>query len=138
MNRAAENGVLRVFRWPRCWLVSWALMIAAVVVGSLLPTDALPPSPFDQFDKLEHFLGYAALSAYAVLLFASRRAQVGAAVGLVALGIGLEVAQAVLTASRSADVLDAATDALGVLAGLSLAATPWALALQRLDARLGK
>jgi len=129
---------LRAFRRPRCWLVPWALMIATVVVGSLLPSDALPPSPFDQFDKLEHFLGYAALSAYAVLLFASRRAQVGAAIGLVALGIALEIAQAVLTQSRSADVFDAATDALGVLVGLSLAATPWAQALQRLDVRLAK
>jgi VanZ family protein len=109
-----------------------------VVVGSLLPTDALPPSPFDQFDKLEHFLGYAALSAYAVLLFASRRAQVAAAIGLVALGVGLEFAQAVLTESRRADVFDALADASGVLAGLLLAATSWALALQWLDARLAK
>jgi VanZ family protein len=132
------SGALRLFRWPRRWLVLWALMIAMVVVGSLLPTDALPPSPFDQFDKLEHFLGYAALSAYAVLLFASRRAQVAAAIGLVALGVGLEFAQAVLTESRRADVFDALADASGVLAGLLLAATSWALALQWLDARLAK
>ena len=132
------SGALRVFRWPRRWLVLWALMIATVVVGSLLPTDALPPSPFDQFDKLEHFLGYATLSAYAVLLFASRRAQVAAAIGLIALGVGLEFAQAVLTESRRADVFDALADASGVLLGLLLTATPWALALQWLDARLAE
>ena len=132
------SGALRVFRWPRRWLVLWALMIATVVVGSLLPTDALPPSPFDQFDKLEHFLGYAALSAYAVLLFASRRAQVAAAIGLIALGVGLEFAQAVLTESRRADVFDALADASGVLVGLLLTVTPWALALQWLDARLAE
>jgi VanZ family protein len=132
------GGALRAFHRPRRWLALWALMIAMVVVGSLLPTTALPAPPFAQFDKLEHLLGYAALSAYAVLLFASRRAQVAAAIGLVALGIGLEFAQAMLTDSRSADVFDAATDALGVLLGLTLAPTPWALALQRLDTRLAK
>ena len=132
------SSALRGFHRPGRWLALWALMIAAVVVGSLLPTDALPPSPFEQFDKLEHFFGYAALSAYAVLLFASRRAQVAAAIGLIALGVGLEFAQAVLTESRRADVFDALTDGFGVLVGLLLTATPWAQALQWLDARLAK
>jgi len=63
------------------------------------------------------------------------RAQALAAAGLVMLGIGLEVAQATLTATRQADPADAVVNTLGVLAGLTLIATPLARWLQRLDAR---
>lgn len=127
---------MRVFRRPGVWLSLWALMIAAVVGGSLLPAHDLPSAPFANFDKFEHFLGYAVLSGYAAMLFARLRAQALAALGLVALGIGLEVAQAVLTVSRQADPADAVVNTLGVLAGLALVATPLATVLQRLDARL--
>lgn len=126
---------LRDFHRPGLWLALWALMIAAVVTGSLLPASDLLPVPFAGFDKLEHFFGYAALSACAAMLFARMRAQALAAAGLVALGIGLEVAQAALTVSRQADPADAMVNTLGVLAGLAVAATPLARLLQRLDAR---
>lgn len=128
-------GALREFRRPGLWLGIWALMIGAVIAGSLLPAGELPPVPFAGFDKIEHFLGYAVLSAYATMLFARLRAQALAAAGLFALGIGLEVAQGMLTASRQADVADALVNAFGVLAGLAVAAMPLARLLQRLDAR---
>lgn len=127
---------LRDFRRPGLWLALWALMIVAVIAGSLLPARELPQMPFDGFDKLEHFFGYATLSAYAAMLFARMRAQALSAAGLVALGIGLEIAQSTLTASRLADPADAMVNAMGVLAGLGSAATPFARLLQRLDARL--
>ena len=127
---------MREFHRPDLWLGLWALMIAVVVVGSLLPARELPTAPFDGFDKLEHFFGYAVLSGYAAMLFARLRVQALAAAGLVALGIGLEVAQAVLTVSRQADLADAMVNTVGVLAGLALAATPMARWLQCLDARL--
>lgn len=127
--------LLREFRRPGLWLGLWAVMILAVVAGSLLPARDLPPAPFDGFDKVQHLLGYALLSAYAAMLFARMRARALAAAGLVALGIGLEVAQGMLTASRQADVADAMVNALGVLAGMAIAATPLARLLQRLDAR---
>jgi glycopeptide antibiotics resistance protein len=76
------------------------------------------------------------LSAYAAMLFARMRAQAMAAAGLVLLGIGLEVAQALLTASRQADIADAMVNTLGVLGGLSIAATPLARLLERLETRL--
>ena len=126
---------LREFRRPALWLGLWVLMIMAVIVGSLLPARELPPVPFDGFDKVQHLLGYAVLSAYAAMLFARMRARALAAAGLVALGIGLEVAQGMLTASRQADIADAMVNALGVLAGLAVTATPLARLLQRLDAR---
>ena len=110
-------------------------MLAAVATGSLLPAGELPPVPFDGFDKVQHLLGYFVLSAFAVMLFARMRTQALCAAGLVALGIGLEIAQAALTVSREADPADALFNAMGVLAGLAIAATPLANLLQRLDAR---
>ncbi|HEY5802973.1 MAG TPA: VanZ family protein [Lysobacter sp.] len=111
-------------------------MLAAVVVTSLVSASDLPPPPFEGVDKLEHFLAYLVLSGYAVMLFERRRAQALAAAGLIALGVGLEIAQGALTVSRQADSADALANSLGVLAGLILAATPVSRALQWLEARL--
>lgn len=135
LPRTAAARALREFRRPRVWLALWALMIGLVIIGSLLPADDLPQVAFDGFDKLEHFFGYAVLSSYASMLFARLRPRALAAIGLVAVGIGLEVAQGLLTQTREADIADALVNALGVLAGLSIAATPLARLLQRLDAR---
>ena len=93
---------LREFRWPALWVAIWIAMIAAVVASSLLPAHDLPEVP-DGFDKVEHFLGYLLLGAWAVMLFATRRAQAVAAAGLIALGVALEVAQGAWTVSRMAD-----------------------------------
>lgn len=131
----APAKFMRDFHRPRLWLALWAVMMGAVIAGSLLPARELPALPFAGFDKLEHFVGYAVLSAYAVMLFARMRARTLAAAGLVALGVGLEVAQAQLTVSRQAELADAFVNTLGVLAGLATAATPLARLLQRLDAR---
>ena len=131
----AKPPALRSLRRPALWLAAWVAMIAAVAIGSLLPAGELPPVPFDGFDKVQHLLGYFVLSAFAVMLFARMRTQALCAAGLVALGIGLEAAQAALTVSREADAADALFNAVGVLAGLAIAATPLANLLQRLDAR---
>ncbi len=127
------TAALREFRRPHVWLAIWLLMLAAVIATSLLPARDLPPAPFDGVDKLEHFLAYALLSAYAVMLFARVRAQALAAAGLIALGVALEFAQGALTDSRQADSADALANALGALAGLMLAPAPWASVLLRLD-----
>lgn len=129
----AKPPALRSLRRPALWLSAWFAMIAAVVVGSLLPAGELPPVPFNGFDKVQHLLGYFVLSAFAVMLFARMRTQALCAAGLVALGIGLEIAQAALTVSREADAADAFFNALGVLAGMAIAATPLSNVLQRLD-----
>lgn len=126
---------MRTFRRPRLWLALGAVLLVVVVAGSLLPARELPPVPFDGFDKVQHLLGYALLSTYAVNLFARMRLQALCAAGLVAMGVGLEFAQAALTASRQADPADALFNTLGVLAGLVLAATPVARVLQWVDGR---
>ena len=128
-----NDDVLRAFRRPRLWLALWGLLIASVIVGALLPADDLPMPRFAGFDKLEHVFGYGVLSAYAVMLFARRRTQVSVAVGLLVLGIAIEIAQASWTSSRSGDPNDVLADLIGVLAGLAIAPTAWARGLQRMD-----
>ena len=93
----AKPPAMRSLRRPGLWLSAWAVMNAAVAAGSLLPAGELPPVPFNGFDKVQHLLGYFVLSVFAVMLFARMRTQALCAAWLVALGIGLEIAQAALT-----------------------------------------
>lgn len=129
---------LHAFRWPRLWVGVWVLMIASVVTGSLLPSDDFPRLLFPGADKLQHMAGYAALSAYAVMLFANRRSRGMAAVGLVLLGVLIEGAQSALTTSRQADPMDMLANLLGVGLGQALAATGVAGWLQRIDSGLAR
>lgn len=121
-------------RRPRLWLGLWWLAIIVLIVVCLIPLDALPPLP-DNSDKIEHLLGYFLLSAAAVQLFAGWRVLLLAAVGLIALGIGIEFAQG-FTAYRSSDAADALANTVGVLLGMATALTPWRDLLLRLEKRL--
>ena len=132
--RKPRGPLLRPFGYPALWVGLWLAAIAATIVVCLLPP---PPVAVPQhFDKLEHVLGYTALSVGAVWLFAGMRGQCRAAAGLVALGVALEWAQGALTTTRLADPADALANATGVLLGLAVAATPAARWLERLDGRL--
>jgi len=110
---------LRAFRQPWQWVGLWAALIVAVIVVCLGPPPRIPDLP-DNSDKAEHFLTYVMLAFGAVQLFATRRALVWAGLGLVLLGVGIEVAQGALTVDRSADPLDALANTLGVGVGLLL------------------
>ncbi|MFC0679484.1 VanZ family protein [Lysobacter korlensis] len=116
---------LRTFRYPWLWLAGWLLLIAVVVAGSLLPAQQLPEPAFAGVDKLQHFVGYAALSGYAVMLFERVRAQAAAACAMLLLGALLEFVQGAMTDSRLADAVDVIANSLGVAAG-------WALRYTRL------
>lgn len=126
--------MLRAFRFPGLWLGLWVLGWALCIALSLLPPVALPGPAHS--DKLGHFLAYFMLSAWAVGTFRTRRAHLLAALGLVALGIALEVAQANLTRVRLGDVRDALANTLGVAVGLSLTFTPLRFVLERVDRKL--
>lgn len=89
---------------------------------ALLPGDRLP-SIFNWWDKAQHALAFAVLAALACLGWS----QVPAwrwCLALVVYGVLIELAQAA-TGWRHGDVADALADALGVLAGLGVAAL-WA------------
>lgn len=127
---------LRAFHRPGLWLGLWGLLIATVAIGSLLPSAAVPGLPFPGADKLQHLLGYAVLSGYAAMLFADRRAQGQAALGLALLGLAIEGAQWGLTVSRSAEALDLLANLAGVACGQALRTTRAAGLLQRVDVLL--
>ena len=110
-------------RRPRLAFGVWIAMFLAIAIGSLLPARDLPSPAFDGIDKLEHLLGYAVLSGWSVLLFATRRARIAALLGVVAFGIAIEFAQGAFTATREPDVFDAVANAGGAMLGQLLAAT---------------
>jgi len=123
---------LKPLRHPRAWLALWWLAVVLVFVACLVPAPELPSVPRG-FDKLEHFLAFFLLAASAVQLYATRRALWYAALGLLALGIAIELAQYAFTASRSMDPRDVLADALGVAAGFAIARTPLRDLLLRID-----
>lgn len=127
--------MLKPLRRSRWWLLLWWLAILAVIVVCLMPPPALPSLP-DNSDKIEHFLAYFLLAFGAVQLFSGFRSLLIAASGLVALGIGIEFAQGMLTTTRSADIYDALADTLGVLLGMATVLTPWRDLLLRIEKRL--
>ena len=115
------------FRRPWLWLVLWWLAVLAVVVASLSPP---PPVELPHHgDKVEHLLAYALLAAGAVQVFRRGAPLWLAGLGLVLLGIGLELAQGAFTATRMADPADALANAAGVALGLLTVRTPWRDAL---------
>jgi len=133
VSRLRAGRSLKPLRHPVPWAALWCLAVAVVVVVSLVPAPDLPHAPGG--DKLHHFLGYCALAAAAVQLFARWPALLGAGLGLVLLGIGLEYAQGALSPTRMADRWDALANTLGVIAGLGTRLTPWCDLLLSIDGR---
>ena len=138
MSRGATalpgGSALKPFRRPRLWLGLWWFAIALVALGSLLPAMLLPLVP-EGGDKLEHLLGYGLLAAIAVQVFATRGALLRAAAGLVLLGVSLELAQGLLTSTRSMDAMDALANTAGVALGMATALAPVRDWLLRVETR---
>jgi VanZ family protein len=124
---------LREFRRPALWLGLWLFGWALCVALSLVHPPSLGVDLPDG-DKIGHFLAYGLLAAWAVWLFPSRRWQVAAALGLVALGVAMEFAQGALTSDRMMDWRDAVADTIGIAVGARLGVR-WPRALQALDGR---
>ncbi|WP_394003077.1 VanZ family protein [Luteimonas sp. WGS1318] len=134
MSRRPRFGrSFKPLRRPVLWGGLWIAAIAVVVVLSLAPSVPMPDVP--DGDKLGHFLAYFALAAAAVQLYARWPALLGAGIGLVLLGIGLEYAQGALTATRMQDGADAFANTLGVIVGLSTRLTPFRDVLLQFDTR---
>lgn len=126
---------LREFKRPALWLGVWLFGWLLCITLSLIH----PPQfgiDIPDGDKLGHFLAYALLSAWSVLIFADRRSHWQAALLLVLLGVGMELAQGALTSDRMMDARDALANALGVLSGQLLTLSRARSWLQRWDLRL--
>jgi VanZ family protein len=123
---------LKPFRYPLLWSALWCGGVAATVILSLVPLADFGEVPAG-FDKLEHFLAYAALAAGAVQLYPRWISLLSVGIALVLMGIGLEYAQGALTADRMMDRDDALANTLGVIAGFATQITPWRDLLLRFD-----
>jgi len=104
-------------RLARVWYLLGALLTVLVVIASLVPARDLPRLHVS--DKVEHILAYLALALWFGGLIAPR-GYFRLALGLLALGGGIEIAQGLMGLGRQADWYDFYADALGVALGLSL------------------
>ena len=120
-------------RRMRMWLALWGVGILALVVVCLVPVAELPRVPVS--DKLEHALAFALLASSAVQLFVRGRPLAMVAAGLLALGVGIEFAQALFTSTRAMELADVVADAIGIGAGMSVAWTPLRDILLHIDRR---
>jgi VanZ family protein len=126
--------VLRAFARPRVWLGIWIFGWLLAITLSLVRPPSIGLDVPDS-DKLGHLLAYGTLSAWAVMLFATRRAWWLAALALVALGVSMEFAQGAFTDYRMQDPRDAVANTIGVLLGLLVAKSRLQGMLQALDRR---
>ena len=89
--------------------------VAAVVYVSLLPSEALVPTVF--WDKLEHAAAYCVLGILGYAAYRNPTHRLPVAIGLVALGAALELAQTQVP-GRAGDLADAFANSVGVALAL--------------------
>ncbi len=95
-------------------------MIVAIIVGSMMPAKDVPLPMAFGMDKVVHMVGYAVVALYGANLFRGRTI-ITLALILIALGGFVEIAQGMLTATRSAELADFVVDGVGVVLGALIA-----------------
>ena len=112
----------------RRWRFAFWLAVVAGIVSALWP-QPVPNEPwFPGADKVEHALSFALLLW--IGLRAGYRNPLALAIGLLALGGAIELAQGSLTTTRSAEWLDWCADAAGIAFGW---VTVWFAARRRTE-----
>ncbi|MHB1115356.1 VanZ family protein [Sideroxydans sp.] len=119
----------------KVWLGFGWLWILLVCYLSLMPH---PPQPvsFEGVDKLEHLLAYVGLMLWFCQVYVTRASRIGVLVGLVALGVGIEILQG-MGGYRYFEYADMLANTGGVLMGWGLAHTRMGRAILLLE-RNGK
>jgi len=95
----------------RLWIATILALVALIIVASLTPHPVVANESFS--DKSAHFLAYFSLALLGSGI-ASPAALWRTMLRCFLLGAGLEVAQAVLTDQRVADIADLAANAAGI------------------------
>lgn len=133
MSAPAPSG-WRALRHGRLWRALARAGLVLTVAVSLLPMPDLGVH-VEHGDKYEHLVWYFALTLWYAQLVDGRRALAVRALGLLALGAAIELAQG-LTAWRSADWRDMVANATGIACGVLLGLTTARHWLARLERRL--
>ena len=94
--------------------MAFVVGLLAVIALSVLPQDVLPDP--GTWDKLNHAMAYGVLALAGGLGFRGLRSLLLIGIGLLILGIALEIAQAAL-AYRSASAYDALANLIGIALG---------------------
>ena len=119
-------------RLLRLWQAIGIALIGLVVYLSLTPRPI--EVPVEHGDKYGHILAYGTLMLWFAQIYLTQRARIGWAIGLVAMGIGLEFVQR-MTGYRSFEIADMVADACGVIVGWLAAPPRLPNALRYLEAR---
>ena len=114
----ANDRTMLPLKFARAWWIASALLILALIVGSLGTGPHLPLP--GRFDKLQHFGAYCFLAVWFGGLFA-RPHFWRIALALGALGLAIEVLQAGMHRGREGDPLDMVANALGIACGFAVA-----------------
>jgi hypothetical protein len=92
----------------------WMIMTAAVIMLAVTPDLVLPPG---HADKAMHVTGFCLLMLYPVCAGYSRKRIIFIALALIAIGVGIEIAQ-LGVASRKSSLFDALANGVGVILGV--------------------
>ena len=126
---------LPTLRLRKLWLTLGYLFAAIITVLSLYPFAPIESLP-KWTDKVEHGLTHLALAGWFLQIYHGRRNWLMVSLACLAFGGAIELAQ-MATPTRSAEWLDLAADAGGILAaGALVAATPLRFGLTRISHRL--
>ncbi|MEO0617250.1 MAG: hypothetical protein AAFY69_14065 [Pseudomonadota bacterium] len=110
---------MRDLRFAQLWRVGGFGLLIFMVVALLSPggNQVLPPG---NFDKAAHIIGFFGATMWFAGVY-QRSRWLHVAAGMMLFGVLTELAQGLLTRSRSADPMDFVADAGGVLLALAVA-----------------
>ena len=109
--------ILHWFRQIDAWLVVPAILF--VTWSELTHINLAADLEIDIWDKALHFTAYFGLALMTTIAVRARRRAIWYALGLIALGGGLEILQGVT--GRDADIWDEVANTMGVVSGAGVA-----------------
>lgn len=124
------RGIRPGLAFPRLWLAVGLVIAAAIATTCLVPASDLPTIGLS--DKVKHAMSYALLGFWFGSI-TSHRSFPGLAIALLAFGGVIELLQEWMQLGRHAEWADLAANAIGMAAGMALAATPLARWVNRVE-----
>lgn len=122
-------------RYRPLWLwIGWAY-VGFILFVSLVPQPPKIDIEIEYFDKLVHFLAYAAAMAWFIQLYENKSTRLYYALGFITMGIGVEFLQE-LGGERMFEYSDMLANSLGVLSALFIVQGVLAQALWHIERHL--